>query len=142
MLRRDLKHGDIFQFADSLGLPPKIVDDGFALLNPDGLGVSRTCISARLNDEVVLSTHVELKLDPISPPHYQNLTPEPIDVIDSWGLSKDYYLASALAYIARAGHKKEANETADEASARDLRKAVRFLTRKIAQLEGRAGTWS
>ena len=37
--------------------------------------------------------------------HYARLNPEPMDVIEAWGLQHDHYRASALAYIARAPHK-------------------------------------
>lgn len=62
-------------------------------------------------------------------PYYKALTPEPIDVIDAWGLN--FHLGSALAYIARAG-RKPGNELAS-----DLRKAVTYLERAIAASEGR-----
>lgn len=63
--------------------------------------------------------------------HYQRLTPEPIDVISAWGL--DYFKATALKYISRAGHKE------GESEAKDLRKAVDFLSYRINQLEGKKG---
>lgn len=53
--------------------------------------------------------------------HYQQLSPEPITVIEDWGL--DFYLGNALKYIARAelkGSKKA-----------DLEKAVWYIQRKI-----------
>lgn len=61
-----------------------------------------------------------------TPPHYQ-MTPEPLEVIQAWGL--DFAKGSALKYIARAG--KKAGE--DETTA--LRKAVDFLQREIKRLE-------
>jgi len=61
--------------------------------------------------------------NPIEPPHYRNLSPEPIVVIESWGL--DYHLGSALKYIARAG-KKEGNP-----NDQDIRKAIWFLQRYV-----------
>lgn len=63
------------------------------------------------------------------PDHYAKLTPEPIDVIESWNLS--FPLASALKYIARAGKKPGNSE------AQDLRKAVRYLVRRINNIEGK-----
>lgn len=63
--------------------------------------------------------------------HYLGLNPEPIDVIEGWGL--DFRLGSALAYIARAGRKPGAGNTAAD----DLRKAVTYLERSIAACEGR-----
>jgi hypothetical protein len=67
--------------------------------------------------------------DPVhSPAHYSRLDPEPIEVIESWGLG--FHLAQVLKYIARAGHKDPAKEI------EDLRKAKFYLERKIAALEG------
>ena len=63
----------------------------------------------------------------IEPSHYKDLKPEPIDVIEGWGL--DYHLGSALKYIARAGN-KEGNPR-DQ----DLRKAVWFLQRYISLID-------
>lgn len=65
-----------------------------------------------------------------SPDHYSRLSPQPIEVIEAWGL--DFEMGSALKYIARAGHKED--------ELRDLRKAIWFLNRKLevreAQLAG------
>lgn len=57
--------------------------------------------------------------------HYSRLDPQPIEVIERWGL--DHHCASALAYIARAPHKGEA--------VRDLRKAIWYLNRRIQIIE-------
>lgn len=62
--------------------------------------------------------------DPTNPSHYTRLTPEPADVVEAWGLG--WHLGSALQYIARAGHKGDA-ET-------DLRKAIWFLNRYIERV--------
>lgn len=53
--------------------------------------------------------------------HYKALEPQPIDVIEGWGLG--FNLGNAIKYIARAGHKdsKEA----------DLEKAVWYLQREL-----------
>lgn len=53
--------------------------------------------------------------------HYQQLVPEPIDVIESWDLS--FNMGNALKYIARAEHK--GNKTAD------LEKAIWYLKREL-----------
>lgn len=58
----------------------------------------------------------------IDPPYYRNLTPEPIDVIESWGL--DFRLANALKYISRQGRK-----TPDGRA--DLEKAIWYIQRFI-----------
>ncbi len=64
--------------------------------------------------------------DPINPPHYRDLKPEPIDVIEGWGL--DYHRASAIKYLARAGRKGDEIE--------DLEKCAWFIQRKIELLKG------
>lgn len=51
--------------------------------------------------------------------HYQRLNPEPIDVINSWGLS--FNLGNVVKYLSRAGF-KEGNEK--EA---DLKKAISYI---------------
>jgi hypothetical protein len=64
--------------------------------------------------------------DPVyRPAHYTRLNPEPIDVIEAWGLG--WHLGNVLKYIARAGHKGSELE--------DLRKARNYLDRKIAVIE-------
>lgn len=68
--------------------------------------------------------------DPVErPAHYARLDPEPIDVIEAWGLP--FHLANALKYIARAGHKGEAAE--------DIRKAREYLRRYLVCLEREPG---
>ena len=63
--------------------------------------------------------------DPVSrPAHYTRLQPEPRDVIVAWGLN--WNRGSAVAYIARAGHK--VNEVEDlEKAIECLRHEVEFL---------------
>jgi hypothetical protein len=58
------------------------------------------------------------------------LDPEPIDVIDAWGLG--FALGNAVKYISRAG-RKPGNDALT-----DLRKAAFYLAREIARLS-RAG---
>lgn len=66
--------------------------------------------------------------DPVSSPsHYTRLKPEPIEVIEAWGLS--FHRGQVLRYLSRAGHKD--NEV------QDLRKARWFLDREIERLEKR-----
>jgi len=63
--------------------------------------------------------------DPVErPAHYARLDPEPLDVIEAWGL--DHHSACALKYIARQGHKGDA--------AQDLEKAITYLQRRVALL--------
>jgi hypothetical protein len=63
-----------------------------------------------------------------APSHYTRLDPQPIEVIEAWGL--DFFMGSAIKYIARAGHKSGQDE------ATDLKKAVSFLQRRVSRLEG------
>lgn len=62
--------------------------------------------------------------NPIEPDHYRELNPEPLDVIESWGL--DFHRAQVLKYIARAGRKG-----GPEKYLEDLMKARYYLDRAI-----------
>ncbi|NIV93781.1 DUF3310 domain-containing protein [candidate division KSB1 bacterium] len=57
--------------------------------------------------------------DQINPSHYSRLNPQPYEVIKAWELN--YFLGSAIKYIARAGHKEGASEETD------LKKAIRHI---------------
>lgn len=62
--------------------------------------------------------------DPVNDPaHYKRLSPEPIAVIEAWGLG--FCLGNVVKYIARAGSKPGAAEV------EDLRKAAWYLNRAI-----------
>lgn len=63
------------------------------------------------------------------PPHYTRLTPQPIDVIEAWGL--DFHRAQVLKYISRAGAKDPTKEL------EDLEKAAFYLNRRINQLRNK-----
>jgi len=65
---------------------------------------------------------------PINPPHYQQGGIQTIDAIEAWQLG--YSLGNAVKYISRAGKKDRAKE------AEDLRKAIWYIERHVAQLEG------
>lgn len=69
--------------------------------------------------------------DPISPRHYAELSPQPIDAIEGWGLG--FCLGNALKYIARAGRKPGANDV------EDLEKALWYLAREIAGRKAKKG---
>lgn len=60
-------------------------------------------------------------------PHYTRLSPQPIEVIEKWGL--DFHLANAIKYIARAGQKPGASAESD------LRKALFYIRRKLGEQE-------
>lgn len=67
--------------------------------------------------------------DPVNAPsHYTRLKPEPLDVIEAWGL--DFHSGQVVKYIARAGHKDPSKEL------EDLRKAKFYLERRIKRLGG------
>lgn len=53
-----------------------------------------------------------------TPPHYK-LSPEPIEVIQSWNLN--FCLGNAIKYIVRAGHKN------GETKVSDLNKAIDYI---------------
>ena len=65
--------------------------------------------------------------------HYAALNPEPIDVIEGWGLN--YRTGNAIKYIARAG-KKDPSKTAE-----DYRKAIAYLHREINYLVTGSPGW-
>jgi hypothetical protein len=73
-----------------------------------------------------ISDNIRVKTNPISPEHYKRLSPEPKDVIRSWGLN--FNLGSAVKYISRAGHKDEIVQ--------DLKKAQQFIQFEIDYLKG------
>ena len=61
------------------------------------------------------------------PKHYTFGKYEVIDVLEDWGLDKEFCLGNTIKYIARAKHKGHELE--------DLKKAQWYLNRKISQLE-------
>lgn len=63
--------------------------------------------------------------------HYTALSPEPIDVIEAWGLG--FRLANAIKYIARAGRKDPAK------TIEDLDKAIAYLKRERNAINGTPG---
>ena len=73
-----------------------------------------------------------MSTDKTNPPHYKDLTPEPIDVIEGWGLG--FNLGNCVKYIARAGRKPETSEV------EDIRKALWYLQRHLSSLEKPDGT--
>jgi hypothetical protein len=65
------------------------------------------------------------------PPHYTRGKIEVIDFIEDQGL--DFHRAQVVKYVVRAGHKDPT------ATVQDLRKALWYLDRLIANTEGRPG---
>lgn len=71
----------------------------------------------------------EMKESIEKPTHYvKDRKYEPLDVMSDWGLLENYYLASALKYIARYGRKDP-----DHAQL-DLEKAIFYLKREIERV--------
>lgn len=141
MLRKELKHGDMFVY-NTDPERVKIVDDG-GQLRDSGLQRSKTKFSVRLDSKVTLLAPViesaapaaqqpAVQDDALDPGHYKNLNPEPILVAEGWGLDRN--LSSVIWYIARAGRK----EPGADGLIRDLKKARRFLTRAINLAGGQA----
>lgn len=73
-----------------------------------------------------ISDKIRVDPNPISPEHYKRLSPEPKDVIRSWGLN--FNLGSAVKYISKAGYKDEIVQ--------DLKKAQQFIQFEIDYLKG------
>ena len=67
----------------------------------------------------------------IRPNHYggENNPYEVFNVLEAWGLDKDFYLGNVIKYIARAGKKDKSKEL------EDLEKAEVYLKRRIAELK-------
>ena len=67
----------------------------------------------------------------LRPSHYggANSTYEVFNVLEAWGLDKDFYLGNVIKYLARAG-KKDATKELE-----DLEKAEVYLKRRIAELK-------
>ncbi len=68
---------------------------------------------------------------PLRPAHYggPNNPYEVFNVLEAWGLDKDFYLGNVIKYIARAG-KKDATKELE-----DLEKAEVYLKRRITELK-------
>lgn len=67
-----------------------------------------------------------LRPDPANPPHYARLSPQPVELINAWGL--DYLEGSVVKYLSRWRHKN---------GVEDLHKAKRFLEMLIEREESR-----
>lgn len=129
--RNELKSGDVFYYCWPDG---KRIDGGissvpFRIGEPvPGQPESQKSGAGRCGDPVEVIWSVPAKVQ--DPVHYTKLTPEPIDAIEGWGLG--FRLANVVKYVARAGRKQS------EPATKDLRKALRYLKREIAALEGKA----
>ncbi len=123
MLRKDLKPGTLFKY-DSFPRGKLMWVPETGKQCPPGALSSH---SPDLMDTVIIVS--EPAPSAIDPPHYKDLTPEPILVMEGWGLDRN--LSNVIKYVARAGKK-------DPDAVKDLKKARKFLTRAINLAEGRA----
>ena len=126
-LRKDLKPGTVFKYVHNTSQDLWYVSpyDQNCPLDEGKLVVSAY---PSLAHEVEIVW--EPSKQPQEPAHYVALTPEPIDVIESWGLN--FRLANVIKYVARHGRKPGAD------AAEDLGKALRYLKREINAINGRS----
>lgn len=68
--------------------------------------------------------------DPTRPNHYggEGNVYEVFNVLEAWGLDKDFYLGNVIKYVARAGKKNKSKEK------EDLEKALVYLQKRIDSL--------
>jgi hypothetical protein len=68
--------------------------------------------------------------NPIRPSHYggDGNVYEVFNVLEAWGLDKDFYLGNVVKYVARAGKKNKSKEK------EDLEKALVYLQKRIDSL--------
>lgn len=68
--------------------------------------------------------------DSTRPSHYggAGTTYEVFNVLEAWGIDKDFYLGNVIKYVARAGKKNKSTEK------EDLKKALVYLQRRIDTL--------
>jgi len=72
-----------------------------------------------------------VKLDEEQRPEYyggKDNTYEVFQVLEAWGLDKDFYLGNVIKYLARAGKKNKSTEK------EDLQKALVYLQKRIDSL--------
>lgn len=138
MKRKDLKDGTLFQYAEWKATSRiYYVSQRLHPLSAPSLWNTAIKSHATTNDlerdVIVLWQPSDKAMNPLgevtNQDHYAGLKPEPVDVIESWGLG--FNLASALAYISRHGRKHPVSDT------QDLRKAISFLWREVNLISGR-----
>lgn len=111
-------------------------DDGYGFVGDDGFvydTLMHTSFSGVEFQEVYIPV-VDLQKpteqpDAINPSHYNSTKISAFDVIDDWKL--DFYSGNVVKYIQRAGKKENNSEL------QDLKKAQRYLEKKIELLEGK-----
>ena len=77
-----------------------------------------------------VSSRIIIVNDATRPNHYggAGTTYEVFNVLEAWGIDKDFYLGNVIKYIARAGKKNKSTEK------EDLKKALVYLQRRIDTL--------
>ena len=79
---------------------------------------------------VDVSGRIIIVNDATRPNHYggKDSVYEVFNVLEAWGLDKDFYLGNVIKYVARAGKKNKSKEK------EDLQKALVYLQRRIDTL--------
>jgi hypothetical protein len=79
---------------------------------------------------VDVSNRIIIVNDATRPNHYggKDSVYEVFNVLEAWGIDKDFYLGNVLKYLARAGKKNKTTEK------EDLQKALVYLQRRIDSL--------
>jgi hypothetical protein len=77
-----------------------------------------------------VSSRIIIVNDATRPSHYggKDSMYEVFNVLEAWGLDKDFYLGNVIKYLARAGKKSRTTEK------EDLQKALVYLQRRIDSL--------
>jgi hypothetical protein len=77
-----------------------------------------------------VSSRIIIVNDATRPSHYggKDSMYEVFNVLEAWGLDKDFYLGNVIKYLARAGKKSKTTEK------QDLQKALVYLQRRIDTL--------
>ena len=77
-----------------------------------------------------VSSRIIIVNDATRPSHYggKDSVYEVFNVLEAWGLDKDFYLGNVIKYVARAGKKSRTTEK------EDLQKALIYLQRRIDSL--------
>lgn len=79
---------------------------------------------------VDVSSRIIIVNDSTRPNHYggKDSVYEVFNVLEAWGIDKDFYLGNVIKYVARAGKKNKSTEK------EDLKKALVYLQRRIDTL--------
>lgn len=77
-----------------------------------------------------VSSRIIIVNDSTRPTHYggKDSLYEVFNVLEAWGIDKDFYLGNVIKYVARAGKKSKTTEK------EDLQKALVYLQRRIDTL--------